>query len=332
MIEIPEHIKVLIEKHLSGSESPADKVILQEWRNLHPDHEEEFVQMMHLWHAAGAALARPEFDASRAWQAMEHRLSLKERKTGLFVRMSLPARIAIAVVVIGAAVLIGGRIFSGRVSMTAGWRSVVAESENKKIALPDGSTVSLRKGAALRYPAVFDGPERRVMLTGDAFFDIYPAKDQPFRIGTARSVIEVLGTSFLVKSSPSLDRVIVRTGRVLVTDKDESGRSCILSEKQQAVLSEKGLEQRPVTAGNYLSWQTGDLTFEETPLNQVVEDLSDHYGVEVRLADGLIPKAGVYKITAQFRRQPLEQPLEEIIALTGLRYQKNGDTIIIYQP
>lgn len=328
---------MLIEKHLSGGESPEDKAILQEWRNLHPDHEEEFVQLMHLWHASGAVLARPEFDTSRAWHAMERRLSQREKRTGLFIRMPLPVRVAIAViaigvVVIGAVVLAGGRIFPGRASVTAGWQSVVAGRENRKIALPDGSTVSLRKGATLQYPAVFDGAERRVMLTGDAFFDIYPAKDRPFRIGTARSVIEVLGTSFLVRSSPSSDRVIVRTGRVLVTDKEESGRSCILSEKQQVVLSEKGLEQRPATAGNYLSWQTGDLTFEGTPLNQVVEDLSDYYGVEVRLADALIPKAGVYKITARFSRQPLEQPLEEISALTGLRYQRNGDTIIIYQP
>lgn len=170
------------------------------------------------------------------------------------------------------------------------------------------------------------------MLAGEAFFDIHPGKGRPFRIGTSRSVTEVLGTSFLVNASSLSDRVIVTTGRVLFAAKGQPERNCVLSERQEAVLSEKGLEKKQVTAaGNYLSWQTGDLVFAQTPLDQVAEDLSDHYGVIVRLADTLIPKAGTYKITSEFTNQTLQQALEEINVLTGLRYKKKNDTIIICQ-
>lgn len=349
MTDIPEHIKALIEKHLSGNDSPADSAVFQERSNLHADQEDEFTQLTQLWNASGIALDTPQFDASKAWHSMERRLASAgsnapgpttlpdsaghaAKRTGLFARIPHPAKRAFAAAAIGAAVLVAGGIITKRLSMAAGWQSVVAERDNRKTTLPDGSTVLLRKGATLQYPAAFDAPERRVTITGEAFFDIHPEKGRPFVVATARSLIEVLGTSFLVKASASSDRVIVQTGRILVTDKAASGQHCILSEKQQAILSEKGLEQNTVSAANYLSWQTDDLQFKETPLDQVAEDLSDHYGIVIRLAATLIPKSDLYKISAEFSHQPLEQSLEEITRLTGLLYRRNGDTIIIYQP
>lgn len=312
MKEIPEHIR--------------------EWYALHPDQEEEFARLMQLWSDSGEVLAQPEFDTSKAWQAMESRLG---KKKGSWARMPPAGKIAVAAAMIGVLVLAGGRIFSRRIPRdgTTGWNSVAAIGANRKITLPDGSTVALRKGARLKYPSNFQGDERMVMLAGEAFFDIHPEKGRPFRITTTRSMTEVLGTSFLVNASSSSDRIIVTTGRVLFTDKGQPERNCMLTEKQEAVLSEKGLEKKQVTAAcNYLSWQTGDLIFAQTPLDQVAEDLSDHYGVQVRLADTLIPKAGLYKITSEFTNQTLLQALEEINVLTRLRYKKKADTIIICQP
>ena len=312
MREIPEHIR--------------------EWYAQHPDQEEEFARLMQLWSDSGEALAQPEFDTSKAWHTMESRLG---KRKGVWARMRPAGKIAIAAAVIGVFVLGGSRIFSRRIPRegTAGWNSVTATGENRKITLPDGSTVALRKGASLQYPSIFEGDARRVMLAGEAFFDIHAEKGRPFRIATSRSITEVLGTSFLENASSLSDRIIVTTGRVLFTDKGQPERNCMLTEKQEAVLSEKGLEKKQVTAAhNYLSWQTGELVFAQTPLDQVAEDLSDHYGVQVRLADTLIPKAGIYKITSEFTNQTLQQALEEINVLTTLRYKKKADTIIICQP
>lgn len=318
-----------MESYFLGIESPADNTALETWCHLHPDHEQEFKQLMQLWSASGEVLAQPEFDTSKAWQVMESRLS---KRTGRGTRIPLFGRMAIAAAVLAAFVLAGGRVFTGRISRegTAGWRSVVAADGNKLTILPDGSTVTLRKGATLQYPPDFN--DRKVSLAGEAYFDIHPEKGRPFRIATARLAIEVLGTSFLVNASPLADRVVVTTGRVLLRDKHRSERYCILLEKQEALFSEKELEKKPVTAGNFLSWQTGDLKFVQTPLDQVAADLSDHYGVLVRLADTLVPKADRYKVTSEFTTQSLAQSLEEIMFLTGLRYKKEADTIIIYHP
>jgi len=332
MIEIPEHLRGALENHFLGRESSEEKTLLETWRSLHPEYDEEVTRLMQLWSDSGDALAQPEFDTSEAWREMESRLGKK--RTGLWVRLPLAGRIAIAATMIGALVMVGGRIFSDRTSgdTATGWRTVVAVGGNEKITLPDGSTVSLRNGATLQYPYTFEGSERKVMLAGEAFFDIRPEKNHPFRIGTVRSITEVLGTSFLVNASSLSDTIIVTTGRVLFADKSQPDRNCILSEKQEAILSEKGLEKKPVTSSNYLSWETGRLVFRQTPLDQVAADLSAHYGVFVQLADTLAPKAGMYPINSEFTSQSLEQALDEIRVLTGLQYKKKAATFIIYQP
>jgi len=332
MIDVPEHIIGALENHFQGRESPEEKILLDIWRSLHPDHEEEFTRLMRLWSDSGDALAQPEFDSSEAWQAMESRIARKG--SGLWARIVVAHRNAIVAATIGAFALVGVRIFCRTIfrSDTADWTSIVAAGRNKKITLTDGSTVSLRNGATLQYPDTFEGPERRVMLTGEAFFDIRPEKNRPFRIGTGRSITEVLGTSFLINATSLSDRIIVTTGSVRFSDKSQPDRNCILAGTQEAILSEKGLEKKSVSNPNYLSWQTGRLVFRQTPLDEVVADLSDRYGVSVQLADSLVPKARTYPINSVFTAQSLEQCLEEIRVFTGLQYEKKDTTIIIYQP
>ena len=80
-------------------------------------------------------------------------------------------------------------------------QQVVAQkgSRNKTV-LPDGSVVWLNAGSYLSYEGKFTGTKREVSLNGEAFFDVVKQPNRPFIVHTNGIDIEVLGTSFDVKS------------------------------------------------------------------------------------------------------------------------------------
>jgi ferric-dicitrate binding protein FerR (iron transport regulator) len=102
----------------------------------------------------------------------------------------------------------------------------------------------------------------------------------------------------------------------------------VILPNQAAVLNEKGINVTPVKDSNYLSWQTGVLTFDNTPIEQVAAELSDYYHLVIKTDSGLLTS----NITAKFEKQPVEQVLEEIKLLSNLSYRKQHDTILLFKP
>jgi ferric-dicitrate binding protein FerR (iron transport regulator) len=170
--------------------------------------------------------------------------------------------------------------------------------------------------------------ERAVTLTGEAYFDVQPDKDRPFRIQTTRATLEVLGTSFIISTTSRYDRLVVTTGKVSFINKEVRAEQHIISASQAAVLDEKGFNISPVKDSNYLSWQTGILKFDNTPIDQVAAELSDYYNLVITTDSGLMQ----HNITAKFDKQPVEQVLEEIKLLTNISYRKQHDTILLFKP
>lgn len=64
-----------------------------------------------------------------------------------------------------------------------------------KFQLSDGSTGYFNSGSWLKYPVQFIG-ERKVELSGEAFFDVAHNAEIPFHVNTRNLDIKVLGTTF----------------------------------------------------------------------------------------------------------------------------------------
>ena len=79
-----------------------------------------------------------------------------------------------------------------------------------QINLPDGSRVWLNAASSLKFPASFANlKERKVVLNGEAYFDVHHDSKQPFRVETAGQVVEDIGTQFNINSYS--DELVVRT-------------------------------------------------------------------------------------------------------------------------
>ena len=322
MIQIPEHILTIIEKQLKGEATVEETASLQQWRAENPSHDSIYRQLEKLWQESGEILTEKTYDAESAWDKVDLRLDKGNKKAP--VRML--TRLAAAACIIGI-LFIAGWLLLGKNKPEL--LVAKAEQSNTPVTLPDGSQILLRKGASLSYPKTFSGAKREVSLTGEAFFEVQHDTAHPFQIQTVRATLEVLGTSFTINTSDKQDELVVNTGKVLFTNK--AGDKHIIMPQQYSKLDDKGFEIKPLNDPNFLSWKTGQLKFDNTPIDQVASVLSNHYNLNIVADSALLKQPKIQTITASFNKQSIEAVLEEIKVLVNISNRKQNDTIILFK-
>jgi transmembrane sensor len=324
MIQIPEQILLLIEKRLKGQPSEAEMETLQQWRSANQSHERIYRQVEKIWQESGIILQEPVYDSEKAWDKVDLRLEHGKNKG----TVRLMTRLAMAASIAGILFIAGWMLFHKE---TPSMRLVQAAQINTPITLPDGSQVVLRKGATLSFPEKFTGNERAVTLTGEAWFEVQHDKTHPFRIQTTRAILEVVGTSFTVSTNEQQDELKVTSGKVLFTNKADTTEKQIISPDQYSVLSAKGFDTGSLKDPNFLSWKTGLLQFDNTPIDQVATALSNHYNILIKPDSLLMKQAVIPTITAKFDQQSIDNVLEEIKLLVSISHRKQNDTILLYK-
>lgn len=150
------------------------------------------------------------------------------------------------------------------------------------LVLADGTTVYLNAETELRYPARFTGGERRVELTGEAYFEVSRDEARPFVIVAGGMDVRVLGTSFGVRAYEREERVLTTLveGRVNV---EADGRTAALRPGQQAVYDRKvrDIAVREVDPEQFVGWKDGRLVFDNAPLSFILDELGRWYSFEV---------------------------------------------------
>ena len=325
-MEENDYMEGLILKYLNQEASPAEEAELLQWLDADPGRRQDYQALEKIWQVSGPALHYPIFDKGAAWEKMRARISYSPTPRQLFTLRRGVAAAAILLIVVSA-----GWWFSTRNNGVAS-RVVQAQNADQRVSLPDGSVVYLRKGAMIKYTEPFNGKERQVEMSGEAFFQPVHNPGMPFRISTVHAVIEDIGTSFMVKDQEGADEVIVVTGKVKFTDKVQSSHSIVLLSGQKAILKENKFIQLVTTDSNFMAWKTGVLDFRETPLDQAVQDIGDFYQLAVSLAPDLRTEAEKINITARFKNQSLEAVLEEVSLTTGLKINHEKNTLFFYRP
>jgi len=327
-----EHIISLIAKQLQGLATPQEADELQQWLQSDAACQQEYDEMAVIWQKSGPLLAEPPFNTEAAWVKLDNQIALltaRERKPlhpVISIFVSPTAKAAAAVLILACTAAAG--FWWHR---NAQWQSFTATVKNETLTLPDHSVVVIRKGSTLKYLKQFNAAERRVELTGEAFFSVQHNEHQPFLVTTNNSEVKVLGTSFLVHNTTAEDEVVVVTGKVNVADKKEDNNKVLLTKGQRAVLKQDHFYQDQVANSNFLAWETGQLNFNNTALPQVLQDISHYYGVSVELDPGLQAAAQTIPVTVHFNNQPLEQVLEELKLITGLQVKKENDKTLFYR-
>ena len=314
----------LLVRFLSGECNEQERQTVDRWLEADPENKKYFTELSTLWNTSESSGSFQKQWLKEDWSKVQSRIDAIRTKAPNKVakQRSLVytlARLA-AVVVLG----IGIYFFAQQLSNRTPLQKTIASAGIKTLTLPDGSKVSLNTNAKLIHPETFDAETREVILEGEAFFEIMPDAKKPFLIRTNNVTTEVVGTSFSVNSNTNRIVVTVVTGKVMLYEDRHSAIAMVAGE--QGIYGDRILEKRINTDLNFLSWKTNILTFQNTPLTKVVDDLNRHYGRKIRIASDTLEHC---TLTSTFQDQTLEDILQELQVLFSIELDRSGDTIIL---
>jgi transmembrane sensor len=168
------------------------------------------------------------------------------------------------------------------------------------VQLSDGTKIFLNSDSKLKYPVTFnEGEARKVeLIYGEAYFEVSPSSKHSgdsFKVFTKNQEVHVLGTHFNVKAYKE-ERLISTTlieGKVKVNN---GLNAVLLAPNQKAIVSNetKFIEVLNVDVSHEVAWVKGLLSFNEAPLEEIMQTLSRRYNVEVIFESEAIKK---YKFT-----------------------------------
>lgn len=193
-------------------------------------------------------------------------------------------------------------------------------SEYKYLLLPDSTQVWLNAGSTLEVPASFGRTDRKVVLSGEAFFDVTHSERLPFIIYTGRVSTEVLGTAFNIKAYPDLERIVVAVKKGKVKVNFANAPVAMLTMGQQVSIGNKDyqVKEKRVKAEDADSWQQGRLVYDDYTIQDIVSDLERVYGVKIGYDR---PAVGAMRVSTAFKRgDGVVKALEVLSELTDTKF------------
>lgn len=204
---------------------------------------------------------------------------------------------------------------------------IIPKGGEYQVVLADGTKVWLNSASRLIYPQSFMGKERRVVLSGEAFFDVTHDAERPFVVETSRMNVKVLGTRFNVNDYDDNEEVSTTlvNGRVEIVSGDQQAFRLVPGE--QAYGKENELEKREVNVRLYTSWIDGKFLFNNTELEEIAKQISRWYDVEIFFSSESVKKVRFTGAIVKFK--PLEDLVRMIESTSQVRFSVKGRTIVI---
>ena len=204
---------------------------------------------------------------------------------------------------------------------------IIPKGGEYQVVLADGTKVWLNSASRLIYPQSFMGKERRVVLSGEAFFDVTHDAERPFVVETSRMNVKVLGTRFNVNDYDDNEEVsttLVNGSVEIVSGGQQAFR---LVPGEQAYGKENELEKREVNVRLYTSWIDGKFLFNNTELEEIAKQISRWYDVEIFFSSESVKKVRFTGAIVKFK--PLEDLVRMIESTSQVRFSVKGRTIVI---
>lgn len=152
-----------------------------------------------------------------------------------------------------------------------------------QLELTDGTKVWLNAASTLRFPTAFAGSERKVELTGEAYFEVAKNTKRPFIVAVAgKASVQVLGTHFNINAYD--DEATINTtlleGKVKVSGQ---GDSKFIEPGQQARINTNGQVaiHKQADIEQVMAWKNGLFHFDGDNIELIMRQLARWYDFNV---------------------------------------------------
>ena len=242
------------------------------------------------------ALARSQNDSLRRSLSLSKRTVMLKRIAG-----------------VAAAAAVGIFLY---LSWLTSWTDYAAYDIAQTFTLPDSSSVTLAPGSTLRLQKHKD--KRLVQMTGKVYFNVRHDDRAPFRVDAGSGFVKVLGTRFQVDSRDPIS-VSVVSGKVLFSAIRSGEEALILTKGQSAVLDPAASKPVEITPKhpNPAAWATGEFIYDNTPLPEVLSELSEYYDVTLVAFDAGHSSGESRSLSGEFSTSSLPEILNLINSALG---------------
>ena len=198
------------------------------------------------------------------------------------------------------------------------------------LVLSDGTKVFLNSDSRLKYPVTFNGEDRRVELSGEAFFEVVSDSLHPFIVHTRDMETHVLGTTFDIQAYPDelTTKTTLLTGRVLVSVNHLSLTETLKPGLQASWT--KGTDKitvKKVNVATQALWRDGIIMLDDDELDDVMRMLARWYNVTYKFkGDRSVKHTFTGKID---RNEDLESVLKTLTLLGGPKFEIRGTVVYI---
>lgn len=207
-------------------------------------------------------------------------------------------------------------------------RLFVPKGKDFNITLADGSVAWLNTESMLEFPAVFAGSERKVTLSGEAFFEVASDKTHPFKVTTAEGAeVVATGTQFAVKAYHDEVEMYTTLVEGAITMSAE-GESLAMRPNQQAVnrYGVSGIRVSTVDVKGIIAKKNGYFAFSKQDISSIMKDVSRWYDVDVYFQGEVSPRlfGGTFS-----KKRPLSELLEYFESVGNFKFKQKGRRIIV---
>lgn len=200
--------------------------------------------------------------------------------------------------------------------------------ERLEILLPDGSKAILNSNSRLRYQNDYNLKDRRLELSGEAYFDVAGNPSKKFTVSTDQFSTTAIGTAFYIHAREPAQSYSVNLLEGKLSVENKSGGAVLLAPGEQAAWpgGQSGFNKNRFDSTLLRQWIHGRLQFERTAMKEMLPQLAAWYAVEI---EDVRRKPGTISITGDYSNKPLEDILKAICYSLSCRYTITGNKIII---
>lgn len=226
----------------------------------------------------------------------------------------------------------GGAIsYTGNAAGVISYNTLIVPRGSKPInlVLSDGSKVWINVGSSLTYPVAFTGNERKVKITGEAYFEVVYNEKMPFIVQNGDLQVKDLGTHFNVNTYDDevSEKITLLEGLVQVS---RNSSSELLKPGQQASMSNNGNNNirvlNDVNIDEVVAWKNGKFMFDNnTDIGTIMRQISRWYNVDIEY-QGNISQRFWGSISKNVN---VSQVLKILEATGGVKFKVEGNKIIV---
>lgn len=312
-----QNLEEKIQGYLSGKLSEDERQEVKNWANASEQNAKLLAQHRKLYELSELDTSSFCPNVEMAWLKVEKKIakhSIALNSGNVFYKIAAAIAVTIGLVFFSIS------YFSSPDLVAVNTR----EGEVLSVILSDSTSITLNENSTLKYPEAFDGSERKVYLDGQAFFEVKRDEDHPFKIIGRSSVTKVLGTSFDLIAKQTYSQVNVLSGSVSFKGR-KSNDKVVLEKNNSATIVDAKLESFEHIDTKTLVWRLGELNFQSTPLREVAQVLTKHYGVEIQLQSGI----DSCLITSKFEGKTMSEILEVLKVIANITNVSDDEKVVV---